>query len=142
MQSEFEKFFATNNPLTPNMISRGSIILGFKYFTHEMCKIIFNNYIQHPTIHDSIFATVITSILENKIKPNDIFHKQCDCQEMYCQFYISKNNLKNIYTDYSCDCKQKIPHCYTYNFRTTIGFRMINLHLFQDYSLDMFLDLL
>jgi len=133
MESEFDKFLSLFQPLTPF-----SIISSFRYFPQEMCNLVFNDYIQHQTTHDSIFATVITAILENQINPSDIFHKSCIGQDSSCVFYIYNQRLQLQLNP----CCHKIPYCYTYNIRTISGRREINFQIFKDHSLDMFLDLL
>ena len=52
----------------------------FKQFPADCCQLVFNDYIHLYTIpQESVYITAITSILEGKTNPNNIFSKQLQC---------------------------------------------------------------
>jgi hypothetical protein len=51
----------------------------FKTFPIDMCYLLFDDYIEHHNIKDSIYATAIKAILLNKSNPSSIFQYCSHC---------------------------------------------------------------
>ena len=90
-----------NTPSTP------SVEEAFLKYPKQICILLFNNYIEHASLQDSIFATIITSILENKTNPEDIFAKNYHCDDITCQCW-NTNYL-------SSPCNRHFQNCYFYD---------------------------
>jgi hypothetical protein len=98
----------------------------FKQFPEDLCQLIFNDYIHLSTTpQESIYITVITSILEGKTDPNNIFTRQFRCQQdfTYC-FEPNSNSCCYSYVVQELSPVQIFPKIY------------INFVNFKNFSLD------
>ena len=84
-----------------------SVEEAFLKYPKQICILLFNNYIEHASPQDSIFATIITSILENKTNPEDIFAKNYHCNDILCKFWDLSYR--------SFPCNRHFQHCYFYD---------------------------
>jgi hypothetical protein len=69
----------------------------FSLFPKDICHLIFKDYIPFSLPKDSIYATLVTSILENKITPLDIFHQCLRCHN-YPKFTCSQTSTHCCYS--------------------------------------------
>jgi hypothetical protein len=113
----------------------------FKQFPADCCQLVFNDYIHlYTTPQESVYITIITSILEGKTDPNDIFRRR-----LRCDYGIAVNG----------HCKSgTIPCCYQYPYQEILLSRIlppvnhtcqrmtINFHDFQYYNLDNLMKIL
>jgi len=72
----------------------------FQNFPKDMCYLLFDHYIEHDTIKDSIYASAITSILLGKTDPQNILLRCARCRsnnhnynnfKYYCQYKYIHN---------------------------------------------------
>ena len=98
----------------------------FHFFPEDTCHFIFKNYILFDSLKDSIYATLVTSILENKIISQDIFH-QC----LRCHNYLK----------YTCDCNEHTNNQCAYSYKLineshgTENYLLSFIH-FKNFSID------
>lgn len=71
----------------------------FSLFPKDICHLIFKDYIPFSLPKDSIYATIVTSILENQVIPEDIFNASLRCKQkcVDCRSYCS--NMFVVYND-------------------------------------------
>ena len=120
-----------------------------------ICHSIFKNYIKADSILDSLFITIVTSILENKTDPQDIFSKCLICGNYndltYLDHFSMKNGIKikDKTTVVRSSCKESNQPCqfeYAITFPVSFSNRPplhtaynMSLSCFKSYSLEQFL---
>jgi hypothetical protein len=95
----------------------------FSLFPKDICHLIFKDYIPFSLPKDSIYATLVTAILENKIIPLDIFHQCLRCHN-YPKFTCSQTSTHCCYS-YSLTHKTSVPEHYRLSF---ISFKNFSLN--------------
>jgi len=98
----------------------------FHLFPEDTCQLLFKNYIQFPSIKDSIYATLITAILENKIISQDIFYYCLRCQN-YPEYTCSQTSTHCCYS-YRLTNKTKLVAWTEHYMLSFIPFKNFNVH--------------
>jgi hypothetical protein len=98
----------------------------FHLFPEDICQLLFKNYIQFPSIKDSIYSTLITAILENKIISHDIFHQCLRCNS-YLKYPCSQTSTHCCYS-YRLTNKTKLVAWTEHYMLSFIPFKNFNVH--------------
>ena len=98
----------------------------FHLFPEDTCQLLFKNYIQFPSIKDSIYSTLITAILENKIISHDIFYYCLRCQN-YPEYTCSQTSTHCCYS-YRLTNKTKLVAWTEHYMLSFIPFKNFNVH--------------
>ena len=72
----------------------------FYLFPEDTCHLIFKDYLSFDALKDSIYATLVTLILENKIISRDIFHQCLRCNN-YLKYTCGSSEQTNNQCAYS-----------------------------------------
>jgi len=78
----------------------------FQNFPKDMCYLLFDHYIEHDTIKDSIYASAITSILLGKTDPQNILLHCARCRNKYIHnvYYTYRyTTISDIFILLACD---------------------------------------
>ena len=87
----------------------------FQQFPKDMCYLLFDHYIEHDTIKDSIYASAITSILLGKTDPQNILLRCAQCSptkscgpnnyvhHIYYYYNTERIDISDIFILLSCN---------------------------------------